>query len=346
MICPPRGLLLAALVCWLALPRAAVVRAQLPPGEELKTLRPAAGIDVALFACEPLITNPAAIDVDTQGRVWVAEIQWYRAGAKTPPADKIKVLEDTDGDGRADKVTVFADGVFAPMSICVAGDKVYVATSPDLWVYEDKDGDLKADGPPHKAAHRLWRPQPRPRRPQPGAGARPQVVDVARRRRLRRARAPTARTSSTNGAPCCAASWTAASWKPWPSTFAIPTRSASARSAKPFLSDNDNDGNESVRICWIMEGGNYGWFGGPPFGKQELDARLSPDTPFREHWHFRGHVPGFVPATLVTGFGSPMRHLLSTRGTPSGRNTRTRRCTPTPARASAASIATNWPASA
>ena len=118
--------------------------------EELKTLRPAAGIDVALFAAEPLVTNPAAIDVDTHGRVWVAEIQWYRCGAKTPPADKIKVLEDTDGDGRADKVTVFADGVFAPMSICVAGDKVYVATSPDLWVYEDKDGDLQADGPPKK----------------------------------------------------------------------------------------------------------------------------------------------------------------------------------------------------
>ncbi len=72
-----------------------------------------------------------------------------------------------------------------------------------------------------------------------------------------------------------------------------------------FLSDNDNDGNESVRICWILEGGNYGWFGGPPFSKQELDARLPRDTPFREHWHFRGFMPGFVPATLVTGFGSP-----------------------------------------
>ncbi len=74
---------------------------------------------------------------------------------------------------------------------------------------------------------------------------------------------------------------------------------------EPFLSDNDNDGNESVRICWIMEGGNYGWFGGPPFSKPELDGRLSANTPFREHWHFRGHIPGFVPGTLVTGFGSP-----------------------------------------
>src|SRR5205823_3742172 len=122
------------------------VQAQVSPQEELKALRAAEGFDVSVFASEPMITNPAAIDVDTQGRVWVAEIQFYRKFANQPPADKIKVLEDTDGDGKADKVTVFAEGVYAPMSICVAGDKVYVATSPDLWLYEDKDGDLKADG--------------------------------------------------------------------------------------------------------------------------------------------------------------------------------------------------------
>ena len=124
--------------------------AQQSPAEELARLQPAENFDVSLFASEPMITNPSAIDVDSHGRVWVAEIQWYRSHAKQPPADKIKVLEDTDGDGKADKVTIFAEGLFCPMSVCVAGDKVYVATSPDLWVYEDKNGDLKADGPPRK----------------------------------------------------------------------------------------------------------------------------------------------------------------------------------------------------
>src|SRR3569623_1872863 len=141
--------------CWslaLALLSAAAVpaQAQKSPEEELQALKAPEGMEISLFASEPMITNPSAIDVDTHGRVWVAEIEFYRAKAKSPPSEKIKVLEDTDGDGKADKVTVFADDLFAPMSICVAGDKVYVATSPDLWVYEDKYGDLKADGPPKK----------------------------------------------------------------------------------------------------------------------------------------------------------------------------------------------------
>ena len=124
--------------------------AQMPPDDTIKCLKAAAELRVSLFASEPMLTNPAAIDVDSLGRVWVAEIQWYRTKAKTPGRDKIKVLEDIDGDGRADKATVFADNVFAPMSICVAGDKVFVATSPNLWMYEDKNGDLVADGPPTK----------------------------------------------------------------------------------------------------------------------------------------------------------------------------------------------------
>lgn len=121
--------------------------AQLPPEEALKQLETKEDLEVTLFAAEPLITNPTSIDVDAYGRVWVCEGQWYRAAAKNPPADCVKVLEDTDGDGRADKVTVFADGLLVPMGVCVAGDRVYIAETPNVWVYEDKDGDLKPDGP-------------------------------------------------------------------------------------------------------------------------------------------------------------------------------------------------------
>ncbi len=277
---------------------------QLSPEAELKTLRAAPEFEVSLFASEPLITNPAAIDVDSHGRVWVAEIQWYRGGAKNPPADKIKVLEDTDGDGRADKATVFADGVFAPMSICVAGTRVFVATSPDLWMYEDKDGDLKADGPPQKlltgfgghnhdhGAHSLvLGPDHKWWMSHGDAGFDVRGTDDSRvkfqwgavlRGELDGSQLELVAVNFRNPYEVCVSSF-----------------------GEAYLSDNDNDGNESVRICWLLEGGNYGWFGGPPFSRHELDARLPRDMPFRQHWHFRGFMPGYVPATLVTGFGSP-----------------------------------------
>ncbi|HXT58882.1 MAG TPA: PVC-type heme-binding CxxCH protein [Pirellulales bacterium] len=271
--------------------------AQKLPEEEVKSLQVPQGMDISLFASEPMITNPAAIDVDTQGRVWVAEIQWYRAQAKNPPADKIKVLEDTDGDGKADKATVFAEGLFAPMSICVAGDKVYVATSPDLWLYEDKNGDLKADGPPKKlltgfgghnhdhGAHSLvLGPDHKWWMSHGDTGFDVTGTDGSHikfqwgamlRGELDGGKLETVAVNFRNPYEICVNSF-----------------------GEAYCSDNDNDGNFSVRICWIMEGGNYGWFGGPP-------PKTPPGTPFGEHWHFRGHIPGFVPATLVTGFGSP-----------------------------------------
>jgi putative membrane-bound dehydrogenase-like protein len=254
-------------------------------------------MNLSVFAAEPMITNPTAIDVDTQGRAWVAEIEFYRSKAKSPPSEKIKVLEDTDGDGKADKVTVFAADVFAPMSICVAGDKVYVATSPDLWVYEDKDGDLKADGPPKKlltgfggtnhdhGAHSLvLGPDHKWWMSHGDTGFNVTGTDGSQikfqwggmlRGELDGSKLETVAVNFRNPYEICVSSF-----------------------GEPYCSDNDNDGNFSVRICWIMEGGDYGWFGRPP-------QKVAPGTPFGEHWHFRGHIPGFVPATLVTGFGSP-----------------------------------------
>jgi putative membrane-bound dehydrogenase-like protein len=302
----PRRTLAYALVpfvaaCLLSFSPAA---AQKSPDEELASLRAPEGMEVSLFAAEPLITNPAAIDVDTHGRVWVAEIQWYRSQAKQPPADKIKVLEDTDGDGRADKVTTFAEGLFAPMSICVAGDKVYVATSPDLWVYEDKNGDLKADGPPTKLLtgfgghnhdhgshsivlgpdHKWWMAHGDEGFDVTGTdGSHIKFqFGAVLRGELDGSKLETVAVNFRNIYEVCVSSF-----------------------GEAFLTDNDNDGNESVRVCWILDGGDYGWFGRPPFDRRELDAQVPVGTPYREAWHFRGYQPGFVPGTLVTGFGSP-----------------------------------------
>ncbi len=274
------------------------------PEEELEALQTPPGFELSVFASEPMITNPSAIDIDTHGRVWVAEIQWYRKAAKDPPADKIKVLEDTDGDGKADKVTVFAEGLFCPMSVCVAGDKVYVATSPDLWVYEDKDGDLKADGPPQKVLtgfggynhdhgahslvlgpdHKWW--MAHGDRGFDVTGTDGSHIEYKWGAMLR---------GELDGSQLEMIAY----------NFRNPYELGVSSFGEAYCSDNDNDGNFSVRICWILEGGNYGWFGGPPFRKEQLDALVPPEVPYRAGWHFRAHVPGYVPGTLVTGFGSP-----------------------------------------
>jgi putative membrane-bound dehydrogenase-like protein len=272
-------------------------RAQMKPEAELASLRPAADLDVRLFASEPMVTNPAAIDVDTKGRVWVVEIEHYRAAAKGPPSEKIKVLEDTDGDGRADKVTVFYEGLFCPMSICVAGDKVFVATSPDLWVFEDKDGDLKADGPPKKLLtgfggynhdhgahslvlgpdHKWWMSHGDggfDLKGTDGSTAKFKWGAVLRGE-LDGSKLETPMVNFRNPYEVCVNSF-----------------------GEAFLSDNDNDGLQSTRICWLMEGGNYGWFGTP-------GTRAIAGTPLGELWHFRGYIPGNVPGTVLTGFGAP-----------------------------------------
>src|SRR6266446_6732861 len=94
----------------LALPTLA--RAQVPPEKALSTFTVADGLELSLWASEPLFCNPTSIDVDHKGRVWVCESVNYRCKLRGQPlrrkeGDRILILEDTQGNGKADKVTVF-----------------------------------------------------------------------------------------------------------------------------------------------------------------------------------------------------------------------------------------------
>jgi glucose/arabinose dehydrogenase/mono/diheme cytochrome c family protein len=109
------------------------------------------GYKIELFASEaefPDLANPVQISFDNKGRLWVATMPsypHYRIG-DARPEDKLIILADTDGDGKADKQTVFADNLHVPIGFEIAPEGVYVSQSGSLVLLEDHDGDDHADG--------------------------------------------------------------------------------------------------------------------------------------------------------------------------------------------------------
>ena len=104
------------------------------------------GLEVTLWAQSPMLYNPANMDIDKDGRIWVTEGVNYRGHYdRKPEGDRVVVLEDTDGDGKADKEWAFVQEEFlrCPMGIAVIDNKVVVSMTPDLIVYTDVDRDLK-----------------------------------------------------------------------------------------------------------------------------------------------------------------------------------------------------------
>jgi putative membrane-bound dehydrogenase-like protein len=295
----------------------ALARAQVGPEESAKKVKPAEGLEATLWASEPLVVNPTNIDVDSRGRVWVTEGLNYRlsrAGNKKfhrePGADKIKILEDTDGDGKADKATVFAHDVFpVPMGIAVEerygpdgkyqGAKVYVGNSPDLLVLEDTDGDDKAD-------------KQYPLLTGFGGvdsdhGVHGVVLGLD------------GKLYFTHGDGCCSVQQDHSEKVQnfdvhdkggrhvWSDQLANTLRvdrdgrnfeilcdrqrnnyeTALNAFGNVFTSDNDDDGNRGCRVIQVLDGGHYGY--------------RTPGSP--RHWG--EEVPGNVPKLVGTGNGSP-----------------------------------------
>ena len=113
---------------------------------ELKEFRLGEGLEINLFASDPWIAKPIQINWDPAGRLWVASSKVYpqlKPGQK--PEDEIVVLEDTDGDGVADKRTVFAEKLLIPTGVLPGDGGAYVANSTEIRHYRDEDGDGVAD---------------------------------------------------------------------------------------------------------------------------------------------------------------------------------------------------------
>ncbi|WP_435015917.1 PVC-type heme-binding CxxCH protein [Tundrisphaera sp. TA3] len=127
----------------------AIKKMQLPlePVESAKHLALPSGFEAKLFAADPEIYKPITMAWDHRGRLWVAETVDYPNELHTPGPghDQIRILEDTDGDGRADKFTLFADKLSIPTSMAFADGGVVVHMAPDTLFFKDTDGDDKAD---------------------------------------------------------------------------------------------------------------------------------------------------------------------------------------------------------
>jgi putative membrane-bound dehydrogenase-like protein len=117
----------------------------LSPEEAMARMTVPEGFTVELVAAEPDLVNPVAMTFDERGRAWICESLEYPRREAGPGRDRVKVLEDTDGDGRADRFDVFAEGLNIPSGIAVGYGGVWVANSPDILFLEDTDGDGRAD---------------------------------------------------------------------------------------------------------------------------------------------------------------------------------------------------------
>lgn len=117
------------------------------PEDALKFVQTPAEFRVELFASEPDIIKPITFSFDERGRLWVIEAIDYpnRVLQGNAGEDRIKILEDTNGDGRADTVTVFADRLNLASSLVFANGGVIVSAAPHMLFLQDTNGDDKAD---------------------------------------------------------------------------------------------------------------------------------------------------------------------------------------------------------
>lgn len=276
------------------------------------------GLEATLFASEPTITNPTNIDVDHLGRVWVCEAYNYRPAINGNPTknegDRIVVLEDTNGDGRSDKSTVFYQGkeINAPLGVWVMGNKVIVSQSPYVWLFTDEDGDLKADkkevifegigGDQHDHGMHAFVFGPDGKlyfnfgnegghlldgkgNPVIGKDGRP--IDF---KKLKQGMVFRCDPDFTN---------IEALGNNFRNNYEVAVDSYGTM----WQSDNDDDGNKGVRINYVMQHGNYGYTDEMTgAGWRANRTNMEDSIPYR-HWHLND--PGVVPNLLQTGSGSP-----------------------------------------
>ncbi len=316
--------------------------------ESIATMTTAEGLSVSLFAAEPMVQNPTAMDIDARGRVWITEAANYRKYASPPirpEGDRIMVLEDTNGDGEADKATVFYQdpSINSALGIAVLGGDVIVSVSPHVFLLRDTDGDGIADkrfllltntgGKQHdhsmhsfvhgtdgklyfnfgNACNELNQP----------AGGVMEVplhgndLDSYIRDHTTHVKDLAGLTIRGNRQPyqqgmvfrADYADARLSNFEVLGNNFRNNYEAAPDSFSNLWQSDNDDDGNRGVRINYVMEHGNYGYSDELTGGAwQTKRPNIEKEIPLR-HWH--QNDPGTIPNLLQTGAGSPTGILVN-----------------------------------
>jgi putative membrane-bound dehydrogenase-like protein len=275
------------------------------------------GLEATLFASEPTLTNATNIDIDHRGRVWVCDVANYRSHAgERPEGDRILILEDTNGDGKSDKSTVYYQGkdLISPMGICVLGNKVIVSASPHIFVFTDENGDDKPDkkeflftnvGAPqhdHSAHSFVFGPDGKLYWNFGNSGH--QVCDKNGKIVVDKA----GNEVRDNGKPyrqgmVFRCNLDGSEFEVLAHNFRNNYEVCVDSFGNIWQSDNDDDGNFATRIVYVMEGGNYGFVDELTGASwQSPRTNLEKEVP-RRHWHMND--PGVVPTMHITGAGSP-----------------------------------------
>jgi putative membrane-bound dehydrogenase-like protein len=285
--------------------------------EFLQTVTVAPGLAAELFASEPMMVNPTDMDIDERGRVWICEGANYRKWANPalrPEGDRILILEDTNGDGEADKATIFYQGtdINAALGICVLGNKVIVSSAPNVFIFTNEgDKAVKKEvfftgisgvqhdhavhafvfGPDGKLYFNMGNAGKQLKRPDGSP-----VIDLE------------GNEVSDKGKPyrdgmVFRCNFDGSEFETLGCNFRNNYEVCVDSFGNLWQSDNDDDGNKGVRINYVMEHGNFGYKDEMTgAGWQAKRTNMEEEIP-RRHWH--QNDPGVIPNLLQTGAGSP-----------------------------------------
>lgn len=279
------------------------------------------GLEISLFASEDMVVNPTNMDIDDRGRVWITEGFNYRPDLNPPMAqreegDRIVILEDTTGDGAADTETVFYQGpeIDAALGIMVLGNSVYVSRSPHVFVFTDTTGDDRADvkeilfsgigGEQHDHGVHAFVFGPDGQLYFNTGDAGEQIHDKNGELIVDKSGNPV----RTDGNPyrkgmVFRTPLDGSEFEVLGHNFRNNYEVAVDSYGTLWQSDNDDDGNRSVRINYVMEFGNYGYTdemtgAGWRSGRMNMEEEVH-----EQHWY--QNDPGVIPNLLDTGAGSP-----------------------------------------